>query len=59
MPEYQTVDYREDAGVAYVTLDRPEVHNAFNRQMQKELRAIWRGMRRNDDVRCRGAHRPG
>ena len=52
MPEYETVDYREEGGVAYVTLNRPDVYNAFNRQMQEDLRSIWRGMRHNDDVRC-------
>jgi enoyl-CoA hydratase/carnithine racemase len=52
MASYETVDYDERDGVAWVTLNRPEVHNAFNRQMQRELRDIWRGMRHNDDVRC-------
>ncbi len=52
MTDYETVDYREENGVAWVTLNRPEVHNAFNRAMQRELRSIWRGLRLNDDVRC-------
>ena len=52
MTDYETIDYREENGVAWVVLDRPEVHNAFNRTMQKELRAIWRMLRINDDVRC-------
>ncbi len=51
MPGYETVDYEEAEGVAWVTLNRPEVHNAFNRRMQEELQSIWRGLRRNDDVR--------
>lgn len=50
--EYETVEYRVENGVAWVTLNRPEVYNAFNRQMQRELRAIWRRMRHDDDVRC-------
>ena len=49
---YETLQYREENGVAWVTLDRPDVHNAFNRAMQKELRAVWRMLRLNDDVRC-------
>jgi enoyl-CoA hydratase/carnithine racemase len=53
MPEhFETIDYDEADGVAWVTLDRPEVHNAFNAQMTRELQALWRGLRRNDDVRC-------
>jgi enoyl-CoA hydratase/carnithine racemase len=38
-------------GVAQVTLNRPEVHNAFNELMQDELRAIWRWLRDNERVR--------
>jgi len=52
MSDYETLDYREEEGVAWVTLDRPEVHNAFDRTMQRELRALWRGLRVNDDVRA-------
>jgi enoyl-CoA hydratase/carnithine racemase len=51
MSEYQTLLYDEKDGVAWVTLNRPEVHNAFNLQMQRELHALWRGLRGNDDVR--------
>jgi enoyl-CoA hydratase/carnithine racemase len=52
VPDYETIIYEEIAGVAWVTLNRPEVHNAFNVQMQKELKEVWRGMRSNEDVRC-------
>lgn len=51
MPELETLRYDEADGVAWITLDRPEVHNAFNAQMQLELRDLWRSLRRNDDVR--------
>ena len=37
--------------VAFVTLNRPEVHNAFNEQMQEELASLWRHIRLDDDVR--------
>jgi enoyl-CoA hydratase/carnithine racemase len=37
--------------VAWVTLNRPDVLNSFNVQMQRELRAVWTSVRRNDDVR--------
>jgi enoyl-CoA hydratase/carnithine racemase len=52
MAEFETIRYDEVDGVAWVTLDRPAVYNAFNVQMQRELRAVWTGLRRNDDVRC-------
>jgi len=48
---YETLLYEEDDGVAVVTLNRPEVHNAFDQRMQAELRALWQSLRRNDDVR--------
>src|SRR5512143_694470 len=51
MSEYETLLYEEKDGVAWVTLNRPDVHNAFNVQMQRELHALWRGLRRNDAVR--------
>ncbi len=51
--DFETVDYtQQDNGVAVVTLNRPEVHNSFNSLMQRELREIWRSLRRNDDVRA-------
>ncbi len=50
--EYETVLYDERNGVAWITLNRPERHNAFNHQMQREMRTIWRSLRFNEDVRC-------
>ena len=51
IPSFDTLGYEEDDGVAWVTLDRPEVYNAFNAVMQRELRVLWRALRRHDDVR--------
>jgi enoyl-CoA hydratase/carnithine racemase len=50
--DFETLLYEESNGVAWVTLDRPEVHNAFDVRMQRELHSLWTGLRRNDDVRC-------
>lgn len=52
MPDYETIRYEERDGVAWVTLNRPEVHNAFNLLMQRELKSLWQALRKNDDVRC-------
>jgi enoyl-CoA hydratase/carnithine racemase len=51
MQDFETLLYQEQNGVAWVTLNRPAVHNAFNVQMQRELHDLWRGLRRNDAVR--------
>jgi enoyl-CoA hydratase/carnithine racemase len=51
MPEFETLGYEESGGVAWVTLNRPDVMNAFNTTMQRELRNLWRWLRRHDDVR--------
>jgi enoyl-CoA hydratase/carnithine racemase len=51
MPEFETLGYEESEGVAWVTLNRPEVMNAFNTTMQRELRTVWRWLRRHDAVR--------
>jgi enoyl-CoA hydratase/carnithine racemase len=52
MPNYDTVHFEKSDGIAWVTLNRPQVRNAINQQMQDELRTIWRSLRYDDDVRC-------
>jgi len=52
MADYETVLYEERNGVAWVTLNRPEVNNAFDPVMRGELKTIWTSLQRNDDVRC-------
>ena len=51
MPNFETLAYEESEGVAWVTLNRPDVLNSFNTTMQRELRDLWRWLRRHDDVR--------
>src|ERR1700685_4289349 len=51
MPEFETLGYEESGGVAWVTLNRPDVMNSFNTTMQRELRSVWRWLRRHDPVR--------
>jgi len=52
MPDFETLLYKEEDGVAWVTLNRPDALNAFNFQMQRELKQLWRGLRHNKAVRC-------
>ena len=37
--QLDTLEYEESDGVAVVTLNRPEVHNAFNETMQRRAQA--------------------
>jgi enoyl-CoA hydratase/carnithine racemase len=39
-------------GIAWVSLNRPDVRNAINKRMQQELHALWDDFRYDDDVRC-------
>ncbi|GAA2715485.1 MULTISPECIES: enoyl-CoA hydratase/isomerase family protein [Streptomyces] len=43
---------RRDDGVALVTLDRPERHNAIDPATAEELTATWHGFRYDDSVRA-------
>lgn len=52
MSGYETLRYEERDGVAWVTLDRPEVLNAVNTTMQRELRQVWRALRGSDTIGC-------
>ena len=47
---FETITVSFDSNVAWVTLNRPEVLNAFNDQMQAEIRTTWVAFREMDDV---------
>ena len=49
--DLNTITYAVHDHVASVTLNRPEVHNAFNERMQDELAGLWRHIRVDDEVR--------
>ncbi|MBV8957216.1 MAG: enoyl-CoA hydratase/isomerase family protein [Actinobacteria bacterium] len=49
--ELTRIEYRAADGVAWVTLNRPDVHNAFDEQMQAELASTWKALRHDEDVR--------
>ena len=48
--QWETLAYEERGKVAVLTLNRPDVQNAFNHQMELELQDAWRFLRRNEDV---------
>jgi methylglutaconyl-CoA hydratase len=51
-PKYTTIAVAVGAGIAVVTLNRPEVHNAFNETLIAELTAALRGLGTNPAVRA-------
>ena len=48
---FETIKVDISGHVCRVTLDRPEVLNAFNDQMRREIRSTWRALRSMDEVR--------
>jgi 2-(1,2-epoxy-1,2-dihydrophenyl)acetyl-CoA isomerase len=52
MPDYQTILYEVADGVATISLNRPDVLNAFNDQMIAETTAALKAAERDDGVRC-------
>jgi enoyl-CoA hydratase/carnithine racemase len=49
---YETLLVEKDDGIAWVSLNRPEVRNAINAKMQEELREVWRDIRYDSSTRC-------
>ncbi len=49
--ELETLKFTQEGSVAWVTLNRPKVHNAFNLTMVKELIALFRRLGGRSDVR--------
>ena len=52
MPDWETLGYEVADGVATVTLDRPARLNSFDTTMTRELHALWRALRFDEDVRA-------
>jgi len=52
MPDYNTVLYTLTDGICTVTLNRPDVYNAFNDEMKKEMNNALKEAERDPAVRC-------
>ena len=50
--DFETLLVGIDAGVATVTLNRPDKMNAFTARMADELQALWKSFRFDDEVRA-------
>jgi enoyl-CoA hydratase len=51
MESYKTINLDKRDGIGYLTLNRPEVRNAFNQEMIDELRDALRRIDRDEEVR--------
>ena len=49
---FETVIYEKDAGIARVTLHRPERHNLYNLQMRDDLHEVLQAARDDPEVRA-------
>lgn len=47
---YSSISVEQLGSVLVVTLNRPDVLNAFDHAMQDELRGVWRDMRSDDSI---------
>jgi enoyl-CoA hydratase/carnithine racemase len=50
--QLETLLLKKEDGVAWLSLNRPDVRNAINQQMQHEMRQVWDDLRYDGDVRC-------
>jgi enoyl-CoA hydratase/carnithine racemase len=50
LPDYETLHYEEADGVATITLNRPEKHNAFSPTQIAEIQAVWKYLRYHDEA---------
>jgi (E)-benzylidenesuccinyl-CoA hydratase len=50
--ELATLRYEKADGVATITLNRPERHNAFNMAMARDLHAAWTEVKSDPEVVC-------
>jgi len=51
-PDFETILYEKRDGVAVITLNRPEVLNALNRQMNIDLKKAFKAAKEDGEVRA-------
>jgi len=51
MSEFEAIQFSVQDHVAWITLNRPNVHNAINATMRAELGAAWNRVKTDDDIR--------
>lgn len=52
MSEFQTIQMSRKAGVCTITLNRPDVYNALNEEMKRELNDAMKATEKDPEVRC-------
>jgi 2-(1,2-epoxy-1,2-dihydrophenyl)acetyl-CoA isomerase len=52
MPDFQTLLYKIENNVCTITLNRPDVYNAINEQMKKELPDALKNVEKDSSARC-------
>ena len=52
MPPYPTLLFEISSGVCTLTLNRPDVYNAFNEQMKKDLNDALKEAEKDPAARC-------
>lgn len=50
--DFEAITYRQDGAVAWLTLNRPDRHNAFDQTMAEEIASVWQALRHDDSVRA-------
>ena len=50
--DFETILYDVRDGVANITLNRPDRHNAFNLTMANELKQVWEAVKSDAAVVC-------
>ena len=51
LPEFDTIRFQENNGIGYLTLDRPDVRNAFNQTMIDEILTVLPLIDKNASIR--------
>ena len=49
--DYETIEIHREKDIAKVYLNRPEVHNAFNEQLIKDLTSCFQDLSKDDKIR--------